>query len=217
MDRLDELAIFVAILDEGSLAAAGRKLRRSPPAVTRALAVLEDRVGARLLERTTRRRRPTEAGKRRAAHARQVLAGYGEAVREVAVAPVRGVLRVTAPLVFGRRHMTPIVASFLDAYPGLRVELVLHDKNLNLIDEGLDVALRIGQLADSSLVVRRVGEVRRMLVASPSYLAGRAALRTPGDLIRHDVIFTAGRPGPLEWRFGGAARDQVVRLAPRLI
>jgi DNA-binding transcriptional LysR family regulator len=217
MDRLDELAIFVAILDEGSLAAAGRKLRRSPPAVTRALAVLEDRVGARLLERTTRRSRPTEAGKRLAEHARQVLTGYGEAVREVAAAPVRGLLRVTAPLVFGRRHITPIVASFLDAYPGLRVELVLSDRNLNLIDDGLDVALRIGALADSSLIVRKVGEVRRVLVASPSYLAGRAPLRTPGDLARHDVIFTASRPGPLEWRFGGAAADNVVRLVPRLI
>lgn len=217
MDRLDELAIFVAIVDEGSLAAAGRKLRRSPPAVTRALAVLEDRVGARLLERTTRRSRPTEAGKRLAEHARGLLTGYGEAVREVAAAPVRGTLRVTAPLVFGRRHLTPIVASFLDAYPGLRVELVLSDRNLNLVDDGLDVALRIGALADSTLIVRKVGEVRRVLVASPSYLAGRAPLRTPADLARHDVIFTASGPGPLEWRFGGAAADAVVRLVPRLI
>jgi len=217
MDRLDELAIFVAIVDEGSLAAAGRKLRRSPPSVTRALAVLEDRVGARLLERTTRRSRPTEAGKRLAEHARGLLTGYGEAVREVAAAPVRGTLRVTAPLVFGRRHLTPIVASFLDAYPGLRVELVLSDRNLNLVDDGLDVALRIGALADSTLIVRKVGEVRRVLVASPSYLAGRAPLRTPADLARHDVIFTASGPGPLEWRFGGAAVDAVVRLVPRLI
>jgi DNA-binding transcriptional LysR family regulator len=217
MDRLDELAIFVAILDEGSLAAAGRKLRRSPPAVTRALAVLEERVGARLLERTTRRSRPTEAGRRLADQARQVLTGYGDAVREVAAAPVRGVLRVTAPLVFGRRHVTPIVASFLDAYPGLRVELVLSDRNLNLIDEGLDVALRIGPLADSSLVVRKVGEVRRVLVASPSYLAGRAPLRAPGDLTAHDVIFTASRPGAFAWRFGGSPRDHAVRLVPRLV
>lgn len=219
MDRLDELAILVAILDEGSLAAAGRKLRRSPPAVTRALAVLEDRVGARLLERTTRRSRPTEAGKRLADQARQVLAGYGEAVREAAAAPVRGVLRVTAPLVFGRRHVTPIVASFLDAYPGIRIELVLNDRNLHLIDDGLDVALRIGALADSSLVVRRVGEVRRVLVASPSYLAARPALHEPGDLARHDVIFTSGsgRSGALEWRFAGAPHDVAVRLVPRLI
>ncbi|HMG23970.1 MAG TPA: LysR family transcriptional regulator [Kofleriaceae bacterium] len=217
MDRLDELAIFVAIVDEGSLAAAGRKLRRSPPAVTRALAALEERVGARLVERTTRRSRPTEAGRRLAEHARQVLAGYGDAVGEVAAGPVRGVLRVTAPLVFGRRHVTPIVASFLDAYPGVRVDLVLSDRNLDLVGDGLDVALRIGQLADSGLVARRVGEVRRMLVASPSYLAGRAAVRAPRDLVRHDVVFTATRAGPVEWRFGGAAHARVVRLVPRLI
>jgi len=217
VDRLDELAIFVAILDEGSLAGAGRKLRRSPPAVTRALAALEERVGARLLERTTRRRRPTEAGRRLADQARQVLTGYGDAVREVAAAAVRGVLRVTASMVFGRRHVTPIVASYLDAFPGVRVELVLDDRNLDLIEHGLDVALRIGRLADSSLVVRRVGEVRRVLVASPSYLAGRAPLRAPRDLAQHDVVFTASRPGPLEWRFAGAPRDRLVRLAPRLI
>lgn len=217
MDRLDELATFLAIVDEGSLAAAGRKLRRSPPAVTRALAMLEHRVGARLLERTTRRSKPTEAGRRLAEHAREVLAGYGDAVREVAAAPVRGVLRVTAPLVFGRRHVTPIVASFLDAYPGMRVELVLHDRNLDMVDEELDVALRIGALADSSLVARRVGEVRRLLVASPSYLAGRPALRGPADLGRHDVIFTALRASHHAWRFGVAPDEQVVRLVPRLI
>ncbi|HET7504803.1 MAG TPA: LysR family transcriptional regulator [Kofleriaceae bacterium] len=217
MDRLDELAIFVAILDEGGLAAAGRKLRRSPPAVTRALSALEERVGVRLLERTTRRSRPTEAGHRLADRARAVLAGYGDAVREGASAPVRGVLRITAPLVFGRRHMTPVVASFLDAYPGVRVELVLADRNLNLLEDEIDVALRIGALADSSLIARRVGAVRRVLVASPSYLAGSPPLRTPGDLARHDVIFTATRPGPLAWRFGGARSGRVVRLVPRLV
>lgn len=204
MDRLDELAIFVAILDEGSLAAAARKLRRSPPAVTRALAMLEERVGARLLERTTRRSRPTDAGRRLADDARQVLAGYGDAVREVAASSVRGVLRVTAPLVFGRRHITPIVASFLDAHPGIRVDLVLSDRNLDMVDDGLDVALRIGVLADSSLVARKVGEVRRVLIASPRYLAGRPPLRTPHDLTRHDVIFTNSRPGALEARFAGS-------------
>jgi len=217
VDRLDELAIFVAIVDEGSLAAAGRKLRRSPPAVTRALAALEERVAARLLERTTRRSRPTEAGRRLVEHARAVLAGYGDAVREVGAGPVRGLLRVTAPVVFGRRHIAPIVASFLDAHPGVRVELVLGDRNLDLIGDGLDVALRIGPLADSSLVARRVGEVRRVLVASPSYLAVRPAPRGLDDLARHDVVFTATRPGPLEWRFGGAARRSVVRLVPRLL
>ena len=217
MDRLDELAIFVAILETGSLAAAARKLRRSPPAVTRALAMLEERVGARLVERTTRRSRPTDAGKRLAEDARQVLAGYGDAVREVSAAAVRGELRVTAPLVFGRRHITPIVASFLDAHPGIRVDLVLSDRNLDMVDDGLDVALRIGVLADSSLVVRKVGEVRRVLIASPRYLAGRPPLREPHDLTRHDVIFANSRPGALEARFAGASGDVIVALTPRMI
>jgi DNA-binding transcriptional LysR family regulator len=227
MDRLDDLAAFVAILEAGSLAAAGRKLGRSPPAMTRSLALLEERVGTRLIERTTRRITPTEAGRRLAERARDVLQGYADAVREIAAAPVRGVLRVTAPLVFGRRHVTPIVAGYLDAYPGVRVELILHDRNLNLVEEGLDVAVRIGSLVDSSLVVRRVGEVRRLLVASPAYLASRGPIRRPSDLAQHDVIFSsgssgssgssAGRPGPLEWRFRGTGRDRVVRVEPRLI
>jgi DNA-binding transcriptional LysR family regulator len=210
MDRLDELATFLAILETGSLAGAGRRLRRSPPAVTRALAGLEDRVGARLLERTTRRSRPTEAGRRLAEQARAVLAGYGDAVREAAAAPVRGLLRVTAPLVFGRRHVTPIVASFLDAFPGVRVELVLSDRNLDLVGDELDVALRIGALADSGLVARKVGEVRALVVASPGYLARHPAPRTIAELARHDVIATSAR-GP--WRFA----DGEIRLAPRLI
>lgn len=217
MDRLEELAIFVAIVDEGSLAAAGRKLRRSPPAVTRALAALEERVAARLVERTTRRCRPTEAGRRLVEQARQVLAGYGDAVRDVGAGSIRGTLRVTAPLVFGRRHVAPIVASFLDAHPGVRVELVLGDRNLDLIGDALDVALRIGPLADSSLVARRVGEVRRVVIASPAYLAAHAAPRAPGDLARHDVVFTATRPGPIEWRFAAAGRPSVVQLVPRLV
>ncbi|HEU4733996.1 MAG TPA: LysR substrate-binding domain-containing protein, partial [Kofleriaceae bacterium] len=110
-----------------------------------------------------------------------------------------------------------IVASFLDAYPGVRVELVLADRNLNLIEDEIDVALRIGPLADSSLIARRVGEVRHTLIASPSYLAGHRPPRTPGDLAHHDVIFTATRPGPLAWRFGGAPAGRVVRLVPRLV
>lgn len=216
MDRLEELSALVAILETGSLAAAGRRLRRSPPAMTRLLAGLEERVGTQLVVRTTRRLAPTDAGRRLAEQARPLLEGYEGAVREVASAPLSGLLRVTAPLVFGRRHVTPIVASFLDAHPAVRVELVLSDRPLNLVEEGLDVAIRIGRLADSALVARRVGEVRRVLVASPAYVALHGVPRSPADLARHDVIFTSSGPGPLEWRFG-AGRGTAVRLAPRLL
>ncbi|HEY6774842.1 MAG TPA: LysR family transcriptional regulator, partial [Oxalicibacterium sp.] len=165
MDRLDELEVFLAILDTGSLVGAGRKLRRSAPVVTRLLASLEQRIGVRLVERTTRHLAATEAGMRLAAQARQVLMDYDDAVREDANAPLRGTLRLTAPIVFGRRHVAPIVNAYLDLYPEMRVDMVTGDRNLDLIEEGLDIAVRIGAMADTSLVARRVGSVRRMLVA----------------------------------------------------
>lgn len=216
MDRIDELAVFVAVLEAGSLAAAARRLGRSPPAVTRILGTLEGRVGTRLIERTTRKLAPTEAGRRLAEEARRVLAAY-----EVAVAPedagvLRGTLKVTSPLVFGRRHVTPVVSSFLDAHPELSAELLLHDRNLDLIEEGLDAAVRIGPLADSGLVVRKVGEVRRVVVAAPAYLERRGAPARPGDLAAHQTIYSNARGLAPEWSFGGTARRALVRFRPRL-
>jgi DNA-binding transcriptional LysR family regulator len=217
MDRLEELAVLIAVVDHGSLAAAARRLRRSPPAVTRALAALEDRAGVRLVERTTRRLAATGAGRAVAERARGILADYDGAVTGLADAPLRGLLRVTAPLQFGRRHVAPLVIAFLDAFPEMQVDLVLNDRNVDLIEEGIDVALRIGPLADSGLLARRVGEVRRILVASPAYLARRGTPKTPADLADHDTIFGSARSEPLEWRFGSARRASVVRLSPRLM
>ncbi len=220
MDRLDELATFVAILDTGSLAAAGRRLRRSPPAITRTLAGLEQRLGLRLLERTTRRLKPTEAGRRLAEQARGLLAGYDALVTEAAGAAdaPSGLLRVTAPVVFGRKHVAPVVGGFLGRFPAVRVELILSDRNLDLTEESLDVAIRIGQLADSALMVRHVGAVRRVLVASPAYLAARGTPQRLEDLAAHDTILASSRPTQPEWRFRGSGRrGRVARLAPRLI
>ena len=217
MDRLDELAIFVAITESGSLVSASRRLRRSPPAVTRALSALEDRIGLRLIDRTTRRLAPTEAGSALADRARALLADYDAVLAGASQAPIRGVLRITAPVQFGRRHVAPIVSAFLNEYPDVRVELSLHDRNLDLIEEGLDLAVRIGTLADSGLVARPVGSVRRVVVASPAYLAQRGVPRTPSDLATHDTIFGMARSPAREWRFGPSRRGPIVRLSPRLL
>lgn len=214
MDRLDELAVFLAVIETGSLAGAARRLRRSAPAVTRTLSALEARVGARLVERTTRRLAVTDAGRELAEAARPVLAGYEAAVAGAEAGPLRGHLRVSAPLVFGRRHMAPVLGAFLDAHPDVTGELVLNDRNLDLLDEHLHVALRIGPMADSSLIVRKVGEVRRVIVAAPAYLAGRPAPKQPADLAGHDVVYSSTQPGPAEWRF---AAGEAVRVRPRLM
>jgi DNA-binding transcriptional LysR family regulator len=210
MDRLDELATFVRIVEEGSLARAAARLRRSPPAVTRALAALEDRLGVRLIDRTTRRLAPTEAGRAFYDRARRLEADYAAATAGARDAPVRGLLRITAPVQFGRRHIAPIVSRFLDAHGGVEIELLLNDRNVDLIDEGIDVALRIGPLADSGLSARLVGHVRRLWVASPAYLERRGAPRTPADMTRHEAILGIAR-GAADWRFAG------LRTAPRLM
>ena len=216
MDRLDELTVLAAILDTGSLSAAARRLRRSAPAVTRALAALEARIGTRLIERTTRRLTPTEAGRRVGADARRALAAYAQAVQQPDDASPQGLLRLTAPLIFGRRHVTPVVASFLAAFPAMQAELVLADRNLDLFEDQLDLALRIGPFDDPGLVRHRVGEVRRLLVASPAYLAAHPAPRVPADLAHHAVVHVVSRPLPPEWRFRDGRRELVVRLTPRL-
>jgi DNA-binding transcriptional LysR family regulator len=216
MDRLDELAVLVTIVDEGSLAAAARRLRRSPPAITRVLAALERRAGARLLERTTRHLAPTEAGRALAARARALLADYSGALTDLASAPICGLIRVAAPVQFGRLHMSGVVSNFLDVYPDTRVDLLLNDRNVDLIDEGVDVALRIGTLPDSGLMARTVGSVRWIVVASPQYLQKRGVPERPAALAQHDIIFGTTHRRPNEWRFGSRARGAVVRFTPRL-
>jgi DNA-binding transcriptional LysR family regulator len=217
MDRLDELAVLVAVLDAGSLAAAGRRLRRSPPAVTRTITALEQRVGARLVERTTRRLAPTEAGSALAARARSMLELYDEAMQLPAQAALHGTLRITAPVVFGRRHVTRCVLDFQAEHPEVRVELELADRNLDLVEDTLDVAVRIGPLADSGLTARRVGAVHRVIVASPAYLARHGTPTTPAGLDGHATIVAFSRGGLLEWRLREHGRDRPVRVTPRLL
>ena len=203
MDRIDSVALFAEVAERGSFAAAARHLNRSPAAVTRAVAELETRLGVRLLNRTTRAVSVTEAGQRFLAGARRVLADLTEIEQAAAgqgSAP-RGELRVTAPIVFGRRHVLPLVLEFLEQYPEVSVRLALFDRPVDLVEEGLDVAIRIGALADSSAIAARVGVVRRIVVAAPSYLKRRGQPIHPRELAEHDVISFVGIERIERWRF----------------
>ena len=202
-DRSEALSLFLAIADAGGLAAAGRRLGRSPPAMTRALSALEARLGVRLADRSTRRFALTEAGRRLADRARRALAELDDALAEAAgeAREARGRLRVAAPLVFGRRHVAPLVASFLDAHRAVSIDLLLSDRSADLMEEGIDVAIRIGVQRDSTLTQRRLGSVGRLLLASPAYLARRGTPRDPAELAGHDLVVFASLAAPPEWRF----------------
>lgn len=217
MDRLSTLAAFVTIADKGSFAAAAREHRVSPQAITRAVAALEARLGVRLLQRTTRSVRLTDEGALLLARCRQPLVELDDAERAVVGtgAEPQGSLVVTAPVVFGRMHVVPVVADLLRQHPRLVVRLILSDRFAHLVEEGIDVALRIGELADSALRAVKVGEVRRVLAASPAYLEARGTPSRIAELRNHDVIAFTGIAASNEWRFGHDSRASV-QVSPRL-
>jgi DNA-binding transcriptional LysR family regulator len=219
MDRIDAMKIFVVALDEGSLAAAGRKLGRSPAAVSRAIAFLEAHVGTELLHRTTRSIKLSEAGERYAAACRRVLTELEEAdiIAGGERSAPRGTLTLTAPVLSGEMVLRPILDAFLDAYPTVSARLLLLDRPVNLIDEGIDLALRIAQLADSSMVAMRIGEVRRVVVAAPRYLAQHPRIEVPGDLVKHQIVAMAHLAH--SWSFPpspGSAVPRTIQFTPRL-
>jgi DNA-binding transcriptional LysR family regulator len=218
MDRLQAMEVFVAVVDNGGFASAARRLDLSAPVVTRAVAELEARLGVALLTRTTRKMRVTEAGARYADDCRRILADVADSDRATSGsrATVQGTLSVTAPVLFGNLHVTPIVTDYLRRYPNVDAQCVFVDRVVNLIDEGLDVAVRIGDLPDSSLKAIAVGRVRRMLVASPDYVAAHGRPRRPDELSGHVLIHpTQVLPYP-EWRFAEGGRPLVQRIRPRL-
>jgi DNA-binding transcriptional LysR family regulator len=217
MDRLDTIAIFAAVAELSSFAAAARRLQRSPAAVTRAIAQLEARLGIRLLDRTTRAVRVTESGQRFLAGAKRALAELQEIEQATAgqrTAP-SGQLRITAPIVFGRLHVLPIVSEFLEQFSAVSVRMALLDRSIDLVDEGIDVAIRIGILSDSSAIAIRVGEVRRIVVASPGYLKGRRRPKGPAELAGLDIISFVGLERD-RWSFRGPDGDTSIDLSPRL-
>ena len=219
MDRLDAVSTYLAVVDTGGFAPAARKLKVSPPMVTRAVAELEQRLGVRLLTRTTRVVRVTEAGARYAEDCRRILAEVHEAEQAATGAhgTPRGLLTITAPALFGRMFITPVVTEFLGRHPAVDVACWFVDRIVNLVDEGVDVAVRIGALPDSSLLATRIGQVRRVVCAAPSYLARHGAPRVPGELARHTVISAGGVTPSLEWRLRENGTPRTVKLRPRLV
>ena len=218
MDRLQTMSVFVSVAEEAGFARAARRLNLSPPSVTRAVAALEARLGARLLHRTTRSLRLTDAGARYLGDCRRILLEIEEADRHAAgihAAP-RGTVSVTASVLFGGMILAPMLLELLDRYPEISVTTMFVDRVVHMVDEGIDVAIRIAELPDSSLVARRVGTMRRVLCASPDYLARRGRPGSPGQLSDHETIeFSMMTPGG-EWVFEATGKDRVFRPQSRL-
>ena len=219
MDRIGSVAVFVEVAERRSFAEAARRLGRSPTAITRAIGELEARLGVRLLNRTTRAVGVTEAGERFLAGARRVLADLDEIERAAVgegTAP-RGELRVTAPILFGRLHVSPIMIEFLERFPDVSVALSLIDRPVDLVEEGLDVAVRIGALAESSAIASRVGALQRIVVASPDYLARCGTPKAPAELGAHAIVAFSGMEGADRWVFRGQGGEASVAIRPRLV
>lgn len=213
MDKLKALQTFVAIVERGSLTAAAEALGSSLPAVVRTLAALEAQLGARLLNRTTRRLALTEDGRHYLERARRILSDLDEADRALGSQQQdpSGTLGVTAPVLFGQYHVMPAVTGFLRRYPKMRVNLVLLDRVVNLVEEGLDVGIRIGNLQDSSVVAQNIGRIRRVVVASPTFLRRHGVPKHPRDLADLPCIYSNATDGD-QWRFAENGRSFTVRV-----
>jgi DNA-binding transcriptional LysR family regulator len=217
MDRIDAMQAFVTVADLKGFAPAARKLGLSPSGVTRLIAALEDRLGARLLQRTTRQVALTDAGTRYLERARRILADVEEAEGAAEGERTRpsGRLAVSAPVGFGRLHVSPVMSAYLTRYPEVLGELRLSDRMINLVEDGVDLAIRIGHLPDSSLVARQVGEMRRIVVASDGYLKQRGEPKTPQAIASHATIQFGATTAQPDWRFVEEGREVRVTSTPR--
>ncbi len=214
MDRFEAMAVFVAIAEAGSLSAAARRLAQPLATVSRKLALLEGQLKTRLIARSTRRLELTDAGRDYLAACRQILEQVDEAERAAsgAYARPKGRLVISAPVVFGRLHLLPVIVEFLREFPEVDVRLIQADRVANLLEEHLDLALRVGELADSGLVATKLGEIRRVLCASPAYLAAYGRPEAPADLARHACISFEGLMSPSRWVFPGGPVEIHSRL-----
>jgi len=214
MDRLRAMEVFARVVESGSFSAAGRDLGIGQPAVSKMVAELEERLRVRLLARSTRRVTPTEAGVAFYERAVRALAEANEAdaVAQGLGAGLEGRLRICAPVTFARLHLVPKLGQFLEAHPRLRLEVIMDDRTVDLLEEGVDVSLHLGTLTDSALTARKLVQAERVVVASPSYLARRGTPRTPTDLPRHAAIVYGQKSGGAEWVFRRGRSDITVRV-----
>lgn len=217
MARLHAMQVFAKVAETGGFAEAARQLHMSPPAVTRAIASLEDFIGARLLIRTTRSVKLTESGARYFEDCRRILAEISEAEAAAAgsYATPTGTLSITASVLFGQIYILPILTEFLDLYPAVTARALFLDRITNVVDEGIDIAIRIGHLPDSSHAAVRVGKVRRVVCGSPAYFEAHGTPMSPADLANHRIIAATGAFSALDWRFGKDEKT-VVTISPRL-
>jgi len=217
-DRFQDLTLFVRVAETGSFSRAGRELGFAQPTVSRMIGALEDRLGVKLLLRTTRKVTPTEAGTALLDRARTVLSELEDAENAARGADgLSGVLRIATPVTFGAREIAPRLGAFLDAHPALKIELLMADRRVDLLDEGVDLAIRLGPLDDSSFVSRRLASAPRYIVASPAYIARRGVPRMPVDLEHHDIIL-ARAPGTDIWHLRHAQSGETsIKLNARIV
>ncbi|WOH38932.1 LysR family transcriptional regulator [Thalassotalea fonticola] len=218
MDNLHLMNVYVAVAEEQGFAAGARRLAMSPPAVTRAVAALEEKLGVKLLSRTTRYVRTTDAGARYLVDAKRILNDVqmaNEAATGINAAPT-GHLAVTAPVMFGRMFVMPGIIDYLNQYPNTEVDAIFLDRVVNLLEEGLDVGVRIGELPDSSMRALRVGTVRLILCAAPDYLSKHGIPQQPADLTQHTIISSRAMNNSNDWRFEAKAKKYTVNINPRI-
>jgi DNA-binding transcriptional LysR family regulator len=219
VDRLNRISMFVTVVDTGGFAGAARMLSISPPAVIRVINELEAHLGVRLLTRTTRVVRVTEDGERYAQDCKRILSKLAEADDSVSGrhGSPRGRLTLTAPALLGAKFVTPIVTEYLTRYPDVTASCWFLDRVVNLMDEGVDIAVRIGELPDSSMQAARVGQVRRLICAAPSYLEQYDIPQTPDDLSSHYIVSSSPVTPIAEWRLVESGEPRIVKLHPRMI
>jgi DNA-binding transcriptional LysR family regulator len=218
MDRLAAMAVFVRVVETGSFSAAARDLGMGQPAISKIVAALEAKLGVRLLVRTTRGLSATEAGLDYAQRARRILdeADDADASAKGSGKALSGRLRFAAPVTFARLHVVPNLGTFLDAHPEIILDAILDDRPVDLIGEGVDIALRLGDLSDSSLVARKLGSSRRRIFAAPSYLLERGSPRTPSELLGHDAIIYSTSADAEAWRFRQGASELSINVRKKV-